>query len=63
MKARKYFVFEDSRKIAVGAEVVFLEGDVPIMADGEVIDAVGISGVKSAENVQIAQAGIDTLFG
>lgn len=63
MKTRKYLAFEDSRKIALGAEVVFLQGDVPIMADGEVIDAIGISGAKSAENVQIAPVGIDALFG
>ena len=35
-----------------------LEGGVPIMHDGHCIGAVGVSGVKSAEDAQIARAGI-----
>ncbi len=35
-----------------------LEGGVPIMKDGQCIGAVGVSGVKSNEDVQIAKAGI-----
>ena len=38
-----------------------LEGGVPIMADGQCIGAVGVSGVKSAEDAQIARAGIAAL--
>jgi len=38
-----------------------LEGGVPIVVDGEVIGAVGVSGVKSSEDAQIAQAGIAAL--
>jgi glc operon protein GlcG len=38
-----------------------LEGGVPIMVDGECIGAVGVSGVKSAEDAQIAKAGIAAL--
>lgn len=38
-----------------------LEGGVPIVADGLVIGAVGVSGVKSAEDAQIAKAGIAAL--
>jgi glc operon protein GlcG len=38
-----------------------LEGGVPIVADGQVIGAVGVSGVKSAEDAQIARAGIAAL--
>jgi len=38
-----------------------LEGGVPIMADGQCLGAVGVSGVKSAEDVQIAKAGIAAL--
>ena len=39
-----------------------LEGGVPIMVDGECLGAVGVSGVKSSEDVQIAQAGIRALL-
>jgi glc operon protein GlcG len=35
-----------------------LEGGVPIMKDGLCIGAVGVSGVKSSEDAQIARAGI-----
>lgn len=38
-----------------------LEGGVPIVAGGHVIGAVGVSGVKSSEDVQIARAGIAAL--
>lgn len=35
-----------------------LEGGVPIFKDGQCIGAVGVSGVKSNEDAQIARAGI-----
>jgi glc operon protein GlcG len=35
-----------------------LEGGVPILVEGVCAGAVGVSGVKSAEDVQIAKAGI-----
>ena len=35
-----------------------LEGGVPIMKDGQCLGAVGVSGVKSSEDAQIACAGI-----
>jgi glc operon protein GlcG len=38
-----------------------LEGGVPIMKDGVCIGAVGVSGVKSNEDAQIAKAGIAAL--
>ena len=38
-----------------------LEGGVPIMKDGFCLGAVGVSGVKSTEDAQIAKAGIAAL--
>jgi uncharacterized protein GlcG (DUF336 family) len=38
-----------------------LEGGVPVIVDGQVIGAVGVSGVKSSEDAQIAKAGIAAL--
>jgi uncharacterized protein GlcG (DUF336 family) len=38
-----------------------LEGGVPIVVEGHTVGAVGVSGVKSAEDVQIAKAGIAAL--
>ncbi|HEY0296206.1 MAG TPA: heme-binding protein [Bordetella sp.] len=38
-----------------------LEGGVPVVAGGQVIGAVGVSGVKSNEDAEIAKAGIAAL--
>jgi glc operon protein GlcG len=38
-----------------------LEGGVPIVVGGQYVGAVGVSGVKSSEDVQIAKAGIAAL--
>ena len=38
-----------------------LEGGVPILKDGQCLGAVGVSGVKSTEDAQIAKAGIAAL--
>jgi len=40
-----------------------LEGGVPILIDGQCLGAVGVSGVKSSEDVQIARAGIAAIGG
>ena len=39
-----------------------VQGGVPIVADGTCIGAVGVSGVQSHQDEQIAQAGIDALL-
>lgn len=38
-----------------------LEGGVPVMVDGHCVGAVGVSGVKSADDARIARAGIAAL--
>jgi glc operon protein GlcG len=38
-----------------------LEGGVPILVDGQCLGAVGVSGVKSNEDAQVARAGIAAL--
>ena len=38
-----------------------LEGGVPVLKDGQCLGAVGVSGVKSSEDAQIARAGIAAL--
>ena len=38
-----------------------LEGGVPIIVDGQVIGAVGVSGVKAEQDAQVAKAGADSL--
>jgi len=41
--------------------LTLLEGGVPIMVGGKVIGAVGVSGVTSAQDAQVAQAGVDVV--
>ena len=59
--------FEDmvnnGRFAALAMPVVPLEGGEPIFVDGEVIAAVGVSGVKAGEDAQVARAGVDALLG
>ena len=38
-----------------------LEGGIPIIVDGKIAGAVGVSGVTSQQDAQIGQAGIDAL--
>ncbi len=40
-----------------------LEGGVPILVDGQCLGAVGVSGVKSSEDAEIARAAIAALGG
>jgi glc operon protein GlcG len=61
-------VFEDS--IAAGGQgvrivsmpnVLALEGGLPIIADGKVIGAIGVSGMQSGQDAQVALAGMAAL--
>jgi glc operon protein GlcG len=59
-------VFEDA--IAGGRNALLalhgalpLEGGLPIMVGGQLVGAIGVSGVKSTEDGQIAKAGADSL--
>ncbi len=59
-------VFEDA--IAGGRNALIalhgalpLEGGMPIMVGGQLVGAIGVSGVKSTEDGQIAKAGADSL--
>lgn len=40
-----------------------LEGGVPILAGGHCVSAIGVSGVKSAEDAQVARAGVGAVAG
>jgi len=47
------------RLLTIGYSV--LEGGIPIVVGGKIIGGIGVSGVTSQQDAQIAQAGIDTL--
>jgi uncharacterized protein GlcG (DUF336 family) len=55
-------VYEDmvnnGRFAALKMPVVPLEGGEMIVVDGEVVGAVGVSGVKAGEDAQVARAGV-----
>ena len=38
-----------------------LEGGIPIIVDGKIVGAIGVSGVTSEQDAQVAKAGADTL--
>ena len=42
-------------------EIVPLEGGLPIVVDGKIIGAIGVSGVLSSQDTQVARAGADGL--
>jgi glc operon protein GlcG len=56
-------MINDGRVSFLSAPVLsgMLEGGVPIVVQGQVVGAVGVSGVKSSEDAQIAKAGIAAL--
>ena len=41
--------------------VTALEGGIPLVTDGHVVGAIGVSGMKPAEDAQIARAGVAAL--
>lgn len=59
-------VFDDLAKTrpsitTISPDAVLLEGGVPIMVGGQLVGAVGVSGVTSQQDAQIAEAGIAAL--
>jgi glc operon protein GlcG len=41
--------------------IVPLEGGMPIVSDGKIVGAIGVSGVLSSQDAQIARAGLEAL--
>jgi len=48
------------RLLSVGG-VTAIEGGLPIVVDGKIVGAIGVSGVLSSQDAQTARAGIDAL--
>lgn len=53
----------NGRFAALAMPVVPLEGGEPIVVGGQVIGAVGVSGVKAGEDAQVARAGVAVITG
>lgn len=70
-KARTAFLFKRTTKsieeaIAGGRTVMLalpgatpIEGGLPLLHEGRVVGAIGVSGVQSSQDAQIAQAGVE----
>jgi uncharacterized protein GlcG (DUF336 family) len=52
---------KDGRNSLIKMPVLPVQGGVPMMADGQCVGAVGVSGVQSHEDEQIANSGIAAL--
>ena len=44
-------------------DILPFEGGIPVLADGAIAGAIGVSGGTPAQDGQVAQAGVDTLKG
>ncbi len=51
----------DSVRILRLQGVVPVEGGIPLVADGRIVGAIGVSGATSAQDAQCAKAGADTV--
>jgi len=47
--------------LSITQGMAVLQGGVPVEIDGQVIGAVGVSGVKASDDEIVAQAGVDAL--
>ncbi|MDE1184481.1 heme-binding protein [Paraburkholderia sp.] len=55
-------IIKNGRAAFLSAPVLLMvEGGVPVVVDGEVIGAIGVSGVKSEQDSAVARAGIAAL--
>ncbi|MCX7167487.1 MAG: heme-binding protein [Rhodocyclales bacterium] len=60
-------VFEDAVKVGGNPQLAFLpgampvEGGLPLVMDGKIVGAIGVSGVTSAQDGQIAKAGMESV--
>jgi len=49
------------RFLSISGEGVFIQGGLPVVIDGKVVGAIGVSGGASPQDEQVAQAGLDGL--
>ena len=51
----------DSVRVLSLKGAVPIEGGIPLIIDGKIVGAIGVSGATSAQDAQCAKAGVDTL--
>ena len=47
--------------LSISQGMALLQGGIPVEIDGQVLGAVGVSGVKASDDERVAQAGVDAL--
>jgi uncharacterized protein GlcG (DUF336 family) len=47
--------------LSISQGMALLQGGVPVEVDGQVIGAIGVSGVKASDDEIVAQAGVDAM--
>ncbi len=52
---------EENLRILTLPGVVAAEGGIPLVSDGKIVGAIGVSGMTSAQDAQCAKAGADSL--
>jgi len=51
----------DGLRVLTLKGVVAVEGGIPLVADGKIVGAIGVSGATSAQDAQCAKTGADTV--
>jgi uncharacterized protein GlcG (DUF336 family) len=51
------------RMLSMGSELIAVEGGLPLIEQGEVVGAIGVSGMQSTQDGQVASAGARALDG
>ncbi len=55
-------VVKNGRTAFLSVDVTALEGGVPVVVDGQCVGAIGVSGVRSDQDAQIATAGVQAML-
>ena len=55
-------VVKNGRTAFLSVDVTALEGGVPVVVDGQCVGAIGVSGVRSDQDAQIANAAVQSLL-
>ena len=55
-------VVKNGRTAFLSVDVTALEGGVPVVVDGQCVGAIGVSGVRSDQDAQIANAGVQAIL-
>lgn len=50
-----------TRLLSVASDIIALEGGLPLLRDGLVVGSIGVSGLTSPEDAEVAQAGANAL--